>query len=268
MRGSIMTKNLTLIDMSVIIYQTYFRNNVYYTGSRHQKDATVNYLESQMLGLITPAIGTGFTPVLIYDQKDKDGVYWRQKFIDKHQEEHTAAWDKQGAIPDQTYKGNRKAKSEYSDLIYLAKEAGERLKYKYYHLIYPGLEADDLAGLVCQYKTLESGVDLVTVDRDWAGLTDKNRKIRWINMLPKKRYSIETEDEVLAYFQKKLDKRMLHPSEAFEYKRQYSEASDNLPANCRIELIDLLNFSAPVSMGFQPAHDYVQAFLADFYSKS
>lgn len=260
-------KNLALVDMSVIIYQTYFRNNAYYNGNLHKKEQTVKYLKAQMQGLINPAVQAGFTAVLIYDQKDKEGVYWRQKFIEKHQAEHNAAWDKQGAIPDQSYKGNRKAKSDYSDLILLAKQAGDELKTENHHLSYAGLEADDLAGLICRYKSPESCVDLITVDRDLAGLADKAKKIRWINMHPKKRYSIETEDEVLAYFRKKLDKRMLHPSEAYEYKRQYSEAGDNLPANCRIELIDLLNFSAPISMGFQDAHDYIQHFLANLYSE-
>jgi 5'-3' exonuclease len=254
-------KNLTLLDASVLIYQTYYRHERSFNPKIHSGEKTVEHFADKLYQLFKPAIADGFEPVLIYDRKDADGVYWRQKFIEENQEEHTAAWTKQGAISDQSYKGNRKAKHEYSELLDIVKEAGERLKLHYKHLIWPGLEADDLAGLVCQYKPHDLAVDLVTVDRDWAGLTDKERNIRWINMLPKKRYTIETEDEVAAYFRQKLDKNLIHPSEAYFYKRMYAEAGDNLPANCRIELLDLVNFSAPISMGFEDAHEYVKEFL-------
>jgi 5'-3' exonuclease len=253
---------LALVDMSVMIYQTYFRHCKYYNEGRNKDTATIAFIELELVKLFQPGVSKDFTPILVFDKKDSDKVYWRQKFIEQHQEEHNEKWAQQGSIEDQAYKGGRLKPKDYSKLLCLTRLAAENLKEKYIFFEYPGLEADDLVALLCQYKNTDDFIDLLTVDRDWSGLVDDYRNIRWVNFLPKQRYKIETEINVVNYFKTKLDSGLEHPSECYQYKRDYGEVGDNLPKNCRIELIDLINHSAPISFGFQPAHDLIKDFYA------
>jgi 5'-3' exonuclease len=255
---------LALIDMSVIIYQTYFRNEKAFQARFKDKPEVQEYFVKQLDYLLLQSVQESFQPVLLFDKKS-DGKYWRQNFIEDNQEEHTKAWSETTTKKpeDKKYKGGRLAPKAYSDLLGICRKAGEILKDKYVYLEEPGLEADDLCGLVIKYKATETHVDLITVDRDWSGLVDDSKNIRFIDQYPKRRGQILKEADVVKFFQEKLSKELVHPSEAYEFKRVIGEAGDNLPANCRIELIDLIEYCAPVSMGFQSAHDRVKTLIKE-----
>ena len=257
---------LALIDVSTILYQVYFRNCKSYKSGVHKESTTINWLYGAILSLTKPGIAPGYTPVYLFDQK-RQGSYWRQEFMDQHKELYSKLWaDYSEKKRDESYKGGRLTPEEYNPLLDLTRKAAELIKKDHLWFSVPGLEADDFAGLFTKYKEPDIFLDFVTVDRDWAALTDDEKNVRWINMYTKKRYTIETQKEVLEYFRKKLSKKIMHPLDAFEFKRLKGELGDNLPPGCHIELIDLLNHCAPLDYGFESAHTAVKEFYNNLYT--
>lgn len=250
-----MIKKYCLIDVSTIVYQTYYRFARQFGKRSLDPETTTSFLLSQLNTLIAPGIQPGYQPVYLFDRK-RNGVYWRQEFIDDHSVFYSELWTKHNPKElDTAYKGGRLKPEAYNILLKYTRDAAEKLKEQGPWFDVPGLEADDFAGLFVKYKPEDVYLDLLTVDRDHSGLT--RPKVRWINMLPKKRYQIETEIEVIEYFRIKLSPNINSPIEAFEAKRVKGELGDQLPPGCHIELIDLYNYSAPKDFGFATAHEAV-----------
>lgn len=257
-----MTKKYVLVDVSTVVYQTYYRFARQFGKRSLDPETTTSFLLSQLNALITPGIQPGYQPVYLFDRK-RNGVYWRQEFIDDHAVFYSELWAKHNPKElDTAYKGGRLKPEAYNILLKYTRDASEQLKKQGPWFDVPGLEADDFAGLFVKYKPEDVYLDLLTVDRDWCLLTKPNT--RWINMLPKKRYQIETEVEAVNYFREKLDSSINTPLEAAEAKRVIGEKGDQLPPGCHIELIDLYNHCAPIDFGFAPAHESV----INFYRNS
>jgi hypothetical protein len=262
-----------LIDTSNIIYQVYFRNYKWYNPLVHKSETLIPFLTSKIIELITPAIQPGFIPILLFDKK-KDSKYWRQEFIENHADFYEKLWaDPSTGLGmntstskeiDSKYKGGRLKSTDYNPVLEFTRQAAERLKASYLWLEEPGLEADDWAGLFVKYKPENVLIDLVTVDRDWAALAREG--VRWVNMLPKSRYTVEYSEQVVKYFQAKLHSSIKDPFEAFEWKRVKGERGDNLLPGCHIELIDLINHCAPISYGFEHCHTTVKNFYENYNS--
>ncbi len=255
-----MDKKYCLIDISNIIYQVYFRFAKNMGKRALDPQVTTLFLKQQLWALIEPGIQPGYLPVLLFDSK-REGVYWRQEFMLDHTRFYSELWANYSEKNrDESYKGGRLAPEAYNVILDYCRDAAELLKAEYCHFSYAGLEADDFAGLFAKYKPEQVYLDLLTVDRDWCALTKP--KIRWINMLAKKRYMVETEVEAVAYFKAKLSKQIKTAHEAYEFKRVKGELGDNLPPGCHIELIDLYNHAAPFDFGFAKAHEAVITFYA------
>jgi hypothetical protein len=251
----------SLIDVSNLIYQVYFANYKAYNPNIHINP--VPFLYDKLVALVTPAIKPGYKPVFLFDKK-RDGCYWRQNFIDDRAKFYSELWEQVSSSEsvDQKYKGGRLKASDYNPILDYTREASELLKKQLY-FEEPGLEADDLAGLLCKYRPKDCYLDLVTVDWDWAGLLElNNNKIRFIDLYYRRRYKVHKADDVVDYFKSKLCKEVESPDQAYYWKQKLGEKGDNLLAGCDIELIDLKNYSAPLDYGFESAHQLVK----DFYN--
>jgi 5'-3' exonuclease len=238
---------LTLIDASCLIHSLYFRA---------EKAKSTRALKQQMIGLILPAIQKGYSPVLVFDKKDSQKKYWRDHFIEQLGDLHYDLFSE--AHPNKNYKEKVTSKPKNKELLNELRQIALDLTGVIPSLIYTEMEADDLIGLICKYKPTELKVDIFTGDRDLAGLVNDSASIRWINMMSNNRYVIETESAVLEFFQKKISRKINKVSEVYLYKSLKGDTSDNLPSNCRIELIDLINHPANND---QKATEYVQDFL-------
>jgi 5'-3' exonuclease, N-terminal resolvase-like domain len=244
-----------LIDVSTIIYQTYYRFAKQFGKRTLNPETTTAFLLDQLNALIEPGVQLGYMPVYLYDRK-QDGAYWRQNFIDDHSVFYSELWTAHNPKElDTAYKGGRLKPEAYNVLLKYTRDAAELLKKQGPWFDTPGLEADDFVGLFVKYKPEEVYLDLLTVDRDWSCCA--RPKVQWINMLPKKRYQIETEVEVVEYFKAKLDPVITTPIQAFEAKRVKGELGDQLPPGCHIELIDIVNYAAPIDYGFAQDHQNV-----------
>jgi 5'-3' exonuclease len=248
-------KKYCLVDVSTIIYQAYYRFAKQFGKRAFDPKTTTAFLLDQLNALIEPGIQPGYLPIYLYDRK-KDGVYWRQEFINDHAVFYSELWAAYRPKElDTGYKGGRLKPEDYNVLLKYTRDAAELLKNQGPWFGAPGLEADDFAGLFVKYKPEDVYLDLLTVDRDWCGLTSPG--VRWINMLPKKRYQIETEIEAVEYFKAKLDSAITAPYEAYEAKRVKGELGDQLPPGCHIKLIDIVNHAAPIDYGFAQDHQDV-----------
>lgn len=260
---------VTLIDMSVVIYQCYFRNYKSHKEGRQSKDTVRNYMKLELVNLFAPAVTKGYEVVLIFDKK-RDKKYWRQEFIESNAEFYRNLWDDEntgrghntGEGPNEEgYKGGRLKATEYTSLLDRTREAAELLKLDYPFFEEPGLEADDWYGLLVKYKGVTDCIDIVSVDRDLSGLLKVGDKaIRFVDMYPKRRYSIHYSEDIVSYFQEKLHPSIETPEEAYYWKQQLGESGDNLLPGCHIELIDLVNHCAPISMGFEHCHERAKDF--------
>jgi 5'-3' exonuclease len=262
----------SLIDVSNIVYQVYFRNYKWFNPNQHKEAVLIPFLLNKINELIAPAIHIDYTPVYLFDKK-KDGKYWRQNFIDDNSEFYSALWadpntgsgyNRTNVTPDEKYKGGRLKPTDYNPVLNYTRAAAELLKVQSnYWFEEPGLEADDWAGLLVKYKPDNFFLDLVTVDKDWAGLLRLNDlTIRFIDLYPKRRYEVQYAEDAVSYFNKKLHPSIETPEEAYYWKQQLGESGDNLLAGCHIELIDLINHCAPINYGFEPCHQQVKAFYS------
>ncbi len=266
-----MQNKFSLIDVSNIVYQVYFRNYKFYNENRHTEKNIVPFLLNKINELIAPAIQQDFVPIYLFDKK-KDGKYWRQDFIEDNAEFYSELWANPatgrgmntGSGPNQEqYKGGRLAPDKYNPVLNYTRKAAELLKTQPgYWFEEPGLEADDWAGLLVKYAPANYHLDLVTVDKDWAGLLRLNdSRIRFIDLYPKRRYEIQYAEDAVSYFNKKLHPSIETPAEAYYWKQQLGETGDNLLPGSHIELIDLINHCAPISYGFEHCHQKIKTFL-------
>lgn len=265
-----MTK-FTLVDMSVVIYQVYFRNYKWFNPLIHKEEALIPFLLKKIEELIKPAIDKDYQPVYIFDKK-RNNKYWRQEFIENNVEFYRSLWDDPttgrgkniGSGPnDEAYKGARLKPKDYNPVLNYTRKAAELLKEKSHWFETPGLEADDLFGLLVKYKPDNVHLDLLTVDRDIAGLLQlDNLTIRFVDLYPKRRYSIHYAEDIVEYFQNKLHPDIKTPAQAYYWKQQLGEAADNLKPGCHIELIDLVNHCAPLEYGFTETHEQIKNFYA------
>jgi 5'-3' exonuclease len=246
--------NLTLIDISFLIHTVYFR----FEKNPPKVNLSLK-VKQALISILQPAVSKGFTPILVFDKKDSDKVYWRQKFIEQLGESHYSKFPSN--VTNRNYKEKSKEKAVNKELMSVIKKAAFDLTGVFKGFGFWGLEADDYIGLICKYKSSEDKVDIFTGDRDLAGLVDDSRQIRWIQAHSTNRYSIETEAAVIEFFKRKVSAKIKHPNEVYYYKAIKGDSSDNLPRNCSIELVDLINHSAPIEFGFEVIHKEVQSWL-------
>jgi 5'-3' exonuclease len=212
-----------------------------------------------LVSAIVPAIQVGYRPILVFDKKDSERKYWRQLFIEMQYEKHCAKFPKNHL--NHNYKEPKTQKLINLEVMEVVKKASDELKNTFSFFETPGLEADDIIALICKYKKKETKIDIFTGDRDLAGLVNDTTGIRWINAQNPGKYNIETEAAIVEHFQRKVNKRINHPSEVYNFKAKIGDSSDNLPKNCSIELVDLLNFAAPKAFGFETTHTEIKNFM-------
>lgn len=247
--------NFTLIDVSSLQYSTYFR----FTKQGFIVDKALIQAKRSLVNTLIPAIQVGYRPILVFDKKDETRKYWRQHFIEMQYEEHCAKF------PDNhtshNYKETKTQRVINLEVMSIVKQAAAALKSSFNYFETPGLEADDIIALICKYKRDETKIDIFTGDRDLAGLVNDNTGIRWINAQNPGRYNIETEAAVVSYFQHKVNQRVNHPSEVYSFKAKSGDKSDNLPKSCAVELVDLINYAAPKSFGFELTHTEIKNYM-------
>lgn len=247
--------NFTLIDISSLQYSTYFR----FSKQGFRADIAVNQAKRSLVNAIIPAIQIGYKPILVFDKKDSERKYWRQHFIEMQYEEHCSKFPDNHS--NHNYKEPKTPKLVDLEVMAVVKQAANLLKGSFNFFETPGLEADDLIALICKYKKAETKIDIFTGDRDLAGLVNDTTCIRWINAQNPGKYNIETEAAVVAYFQHKVSQRVNHPSEVYNWKAKTGDKSDNLPKNCAVELVDLINYAAPKAFGFESTHTEIKNYM-------
>lgn len=143
------------------------------------------------------------------------------------------------------YKGGRGEKpSTFSLVEKLGREYAS--KAKFVCLAKPFFEADDIAGEICRIKRAAKPgsvlskriIYLSTLDSDWCGLVSDEHKIIWANTgpwLPR----LRSETEVCDYFFRKEGLVMSKARDCYDFKVQYGDASDNLPAGTPLRLFNL-----------------------------
>jgi len=91
-----------------------------------------------------------------------------------------------------------------------------------------GLEADDLAGLICRLSPGKERIVLLTSDSDWLQLVDDRRRIVWSNF---KSYPTHIWDEprVRSKVLSKEGNWISHPRELAIIKYMKGDRSDNIP---------------------------------------
>lgn len=268
-------KKIKVIDVSVLKFQFYHASIKSFDENFHRRDSTVKYFVEQFRGVIDCFDGSA---VLVYDEKgplsNGELGYWRGEFILQRQEYYAEMLgSKKG------YKGHRQ--KEYTVLLDYIAEAMYQLREYYPWLSYPLLEADDHAALLCKYKPDNVAIDLVTVDRDWAMLTNDEKNIRWVNLHKKNWGRIEEEAEVMEYYRAKLSPDLTNIRDVAQAKVEMGDVGDNLPKGCDIEVICLHNYCAPLEVEaafgpelrlefpeFRVAHDAVVRFYAEFLGLS
>jgi 5'-3' exonuclease len=247
--------HFTLIDISSLRYATYFG---FLKRGFRAGDAVLQAKRS-LINAIIPAIQIGYKPILVFDKKDETRNYWRQHFIEMQYEEHCAKFPENHS--NHNYKEPKTKRVVDLGVMSIVKQAAEELKGSFNYFETPGLEADDIIAIICKYKKDETKIDIFTGDRDLAGLVNDTTGIRWINAQNPGRYNIETESAAVAYFQRKVNQRVNHPSEVYNFKAKAGDSSDNLPRNCSIELVDLINYAAPKAFGFESTHTEIKNYM-------
>lgn len=109
-----------------------------------------------------------------------------------------------------------------------------------------GFEADDWAGSAyrwareCNASNKPRQIMLYTSDSDWQQLVDRRYGIYWANALVYKP-RLRSENEILAYCERKGMGMLGHPSEIAQHKAEFGDVSDNVSAGAPIEVVDLIN---------------------------
>lgn len=91
-----------------------------------------------------------------------------------------------------------------------------------------GLEADDLAGLVCRLSPGKERIVLLTSDSDWLQLVDDSRKIVWSNFRSYPNH-IWDESRVKSKVVGKEGNWISHPKDLAIIKYMKGDRSDNIP---------------------------------------
>ena len=193
------------------------------------------------------SVDTEAVPLWVLDKKDsRYGGYWR----------HEHLLDEYGIV----YKTGRTKKSEtVAKLPEFFRQQG------YPYIQTEGLEADDLAGLVCRLCSsddrLPKRITLLTLDTDWLGLItnpsefssypessssykhylNSGMTVDWYSISPFKPRYRHNADMINRWLKRrKYSQTVKAPSELWDIKAEYGDKSDSLPPNSPIGVIDLL----------------------------
>lgn len=180
--------------------------------------------------------------VLVKDSKP----YWR-----------TAAFDK--------YKANRKSVPEQlftriKHSIAVADNLIQKLKLGY-SIAFESFEADDIAAAYAKIwrdgKWNENTLLVLdTMDSDWCGLIDDAKSIVWVEINIQFTPYIRDEAGFQEWCQNKKPKiNCKTPADLFKWKQKKGDVSDNLPAGCDFNLIDLIAPSVNLFNEFLPIPD-------------
>lgn len=260
---------LVLVDFQVICWDIY--RHLEFCGMAHHTDqkCSAETLEHVIKALWATKLNRGpdmldpglnYRVVVVSDMHNRNGAYWRSDEILKDPR-ITECWEKfdarkktkQGTTPrNKAYKGTRpKEKPNLWKTVY---DVGWNYSTQFFPSYKaPGHEADDWAGEL--YRLTEKAPEssllykrqkfLLTIDRDWSGLVDKDKNIYWANTRypgPNERIQgrLASEAEVLDHTEYKLGQKITCPKELYAVKAKEGEFSDNLPPEAPIEYIDLI----------------------------
>jgi 5'-3' exonuclease len=265
-----MTNSVIAIDYSCLQYILYYRGLKDWNENIHGfKPEVLSYWKQQQENIIDQIKTVVSGPVSIVGCVDSLGPngYWRAQVYNVQQalRQTPLVYEKKdGTKGSPEYKGNRPEKSSYSPFLQLCKELMYTLDYPV--LKYPGLEADDQAGLLTKLKPPGVKLYLVTLDKDWLLLC--NDEVSWVNLHNKKYLEVSDGEKALRIFQSEY-KNVYSLEDVPHAKSLKGERSDNLPKGFDPRLADLVQFSAPNSdqffgvepWDFEPAYQAVK----DFY---
>lgn len=165
--------------------------------------------------------------VLVKDSKP----YWRKAVFDKYKANRKT-------VPEQLY-------SRIKHSIAVADNLIQKLQLGY-SVAFDNFEADDVAAAYA--KTWRDGkwgentlLVLDTMDSDWCGLIDDAKSIVWVEINTQFTPYIRDEAGFQEWCKGKKPKISCKtPADLFKWKQKKGDASDNLPAGCDINLIDLI----------------------------
>jgi hypothetical protein len=169
-----------------------------------------------------------FAVVLVKDTKP----YWRSKVYDKYKANRRK-------VPEQLF-----TRLKYS--INMAERIIDAFKLGY-SVAYDNFEADDIAAAYA--KKWRDGLGVAncilamdTIDTDWCGLIDDRFNIIWIDSNSTFTPYVRDEQGFQIWCNNKNPVvKCKHPSDIYKWKQKKGDPSDNLPANCDINLVDLIS---------------------------
>jgi hypothetical protein len=96
----------------------------------------------------------------------------------------------------------------------------------------PGLEADQIAGILVKYAVGLRPVYLLTVDTDWYQLQDDSSGVVVVDLYRSRYLKHHTNETVMAYYQSKVPKRsdflLQSPRDICRFKQLFGDKSDSL----------------------------------------
>jgi 5'-3' exonuclease len=229
------TQALYIVDLSVLVRHIDAAIVKILGKNLSTTDATYNRLLTAMLlvHFCNPPqldkLGTDlkYAIVLVKDSKP----YWRTQVYEQYKANRKA-------VPEQLY-----TRIKYS--IGVADNLIQKLQLGY-SVGFDNFEADDIAAAYAKmWRDGKYGQDtllvLDTMDSDWCGLISDSNRIVWVEI--NTQFTPYIRDE--AGFQvwcanKKPVIRCKTPADLYKWKQKKGDASDNLPAGCDLNLIDLI----------------------------
>lgn len=223
--------------------------------------------------------------VVVVDDDSQTKPYWRSAYLAER------------GYP--IYKGNRPQAKPFgfSEIVGIGLAYVRSPNSPMHYFSYPGYEADDLAGLICQLKAnsqtlvkskrikptgkasqpkLSPGrleldgdhllaiasreIALCTLDTDWLQLVSPD--VTWYNT-SHQQPRVRGEAEVLAYVSKQLKTSIDKPKQIVDVKAKRGDSSDNLPPGSPREVIDLLNPPKPHNLIATPVGLSMACLLAN-----
>lgn len=232
------SRNLLVLDISVAMHL--LKDNLRHTIDTNQPDT--EYFHSIVKAQLCHLHSLNWLPEhlrnsrVIYacDRKVKF-TYWRHNYLKTFDINYKG----QRRLPDKTFNTLKRQTIKISKTLGVTSlSAYKTNKYG----VFCGYEADDIASAIVQVNsTLDQpyNITLATTDTDWLGLI--NPDVGWYSMVNYPPRYRNTLDLLNTWASRRLKTTFTNPRDLWAYKAKHGDASDNLPANSPLEVIDLLN---------------------------